>query len=113
MLSVTIPNITPPQNTPVLPNMRRMVTRPSGASCSRRNSAKLSLATILRPPSGKVRHDIRGEKLTALDVVPRHLLAGAGDHHRRTRLLHRLRLEDRVLHIEKPALEGPPRVALH
>jgi hypothetical protein len=26
-----------------------MVTRPSGASCSRRNSAKLSLATILNP----------------------------------------------------------------
>src|SRR5258708_10416517 len=70
MLSVTIPNITPPQNTPVLPNIRRMVTRPSGASCSRRNSAKLSLATIPRPPSGEVRHDIRGEELTALDVVP-------------------------------------------
>src|SRR5437899_2915165 len=70
MLSVTIPTISPSQNTPVLPNMRRMVTRPSGASCSRRNSAKLSLATILRAPSGKVRHDIRGEKLTALDVVP-------------------------------------------
>src|SRR6267154_6294132 len=52
MLSVTIPNISPSQNTPVLPNMRRIVTRPSGASCSRRNSAKLSLATILRPPSG-------------------------------------------------------------
>src|SRR4029077_21196203 len=48
--SVTIPNITPSQNTPVLPNMRRIVTRPSGASCSRRNSAKPSLATILRPP---------------------------------------------------------------
>src|SRR5260221_10241832 len=69
MLSVTIPNITPSQNTPVLPNMRRMVTRPSGASCSRRNSAKLSLATILRPPSGKVRHDIRDEKFTGLHVV--------------------------------------------
>ena len=51
MLSVTIPNITPSQNTPVLPNMRRRVTRPSGASCSRRNSAKLSLATIVVPPS--------------------------------------------------------------
>src|SRR6266478_4310682 len=51
MLSVTIPNITPSQNTPVLPNIRRIVTGPSGASCSRRNSAKLSLATILRPPS--------------------------------------------------------------
>src|SRR5262249_6802077 len=51
MFSVTMPNISPSQNTPVLPNMRRMVTRPSGASCSRRNSAKLSLATIpdLRP----------------------------------------------------------------
>ena len=42
----------PSQNTPVVPNMRRIVTRPSAASCSRRNSAKLSLATILRrPPS--------------------------------------------------------------
>src|SRR6266567_1021999 len=51
MLSVTIPNITPSQNTPVLPNMRRIVTRPRGASSSRRNSAKPSLATILRPPS--------------------------------------------------------------
>src|SRR5438132_7874823 len=47
MLSVTIANISPSQNTPVLPNMRRIVTRPSGASCSRRNSAKPSLATIL------------------------------------------------------------------
>src|SRR5262249_11559182 len=37
---------------PVLPSMRRIVTRPSWASCSRRTSAKLSLATILRrPPS--------------------------------------------------------------
>src|SRR5271167_4273452 len=51
MLSVTIPNISPSQNTPVLPNIRRIVTRPSGASCSRRNSAKLSLATIRYPQS--------------------------------------------------------------
>src|SRR5947209_18440170 len=50
MLSVTIPSISPSQKTPVLPNMRRIVTRPSGTSCSRRNSAKLSLATILYPP---------------------------------------------------------------
>jgi hypothetical protein len=49
MFSVTIPNISPSQKTPVLPNIRRIVTRPTGASCSRRNSAKLSLATILRP----------------------------------------------------------------
>src|SRR5215813_5181951 len=42
-----MPSMTPSQNTPVLPNMRRMVMRPSGASCSRRNSAKSSLATIL------------------------------------------------------------------
>jgi hypothetical protein len=28
--------------------MRRRVTRPIGSSCSRRNSAKLSLATIVR-----------------------------------------------------------------
>ena len=50
--TVTIPNITPSQNTPVLPNMRRIVTRPSGASCSRRNSAKAALATILNPWRG-------------------------------------------------------------
>src|SRR5207244_2407187 len=31
--------------------MRRIVTWPSGASCSRRNSAKVSLATILHPQS--------------------------------------------------------------
>src|SRR5437764_14691768 len=31
--------------------MRRIVTWPSGASCSRRNSAKLSLATIRQPHS--------------------------------------------------------------
>jgi hypothetical protein len=29
--------------------MRRIVTRPSGANCSRRNSAKLSLAAIVGP----------------------------------------------------------------
>jgi hypothetical protein len=50
VLSLTIPIITPSQNTPVLPNMRRIVTAPSGPSCSRRNSAKLSLATILMFP---------------------------------------------------------------
>src|SRR6267142_3311088 len=50
MLSVTIPSISPSQNTPVLPNIRRIVTRPSRASCSRRNSAKSSLATMLDPP---------------------------------------------------------------
>src|ERR1700733_3405315 len=55
MLSVTIPNISPSQNTPVLPNIRRVVTRPSGASCSRKNSAKLSLATILHSPSWRFR----------------------------------------------------------
>jgi len=40
-------NITPSQNTPDLPNIRRSVTRPSGASCSPRNSAKVSLATMI------------------------------------------------------------------
>src|SRR5713226_3412090 len=69
MLSVTIPNISPSQNTPVLPNIRRVVRRPSGASCSRRNSAKLSLATISVLWSGKMRHDIRDEKLTVLFVA--------------------------------------------
>jgi hypothetical protein len=51
MFSVTIPNITPSQNTPVLPNMRR-----SGDAAERRQLlaqelAKLSLATHL-PSSG-------------------------------------------------------------
>src|SRR5262245_17447521 len=44
-----MPNITPSQNRPILPNMRRIETRPSGPSCSRRNSAKSSLATIDPP----------------------------------------------------------------
>src|SRR5471032_3285070 len=44
-----MPSIAPPQNTPVLPNIRRRLIWPSGASCSRRNSAKLSLATIPPP----------------------------------------------------------------
>src|SRR4030095_4418026 len=69
MFSVTIPNITPSQNTPVLPTSRAMVTRPSGASCSRRNSAKLSLATMRHLLSGKVRHDVRDEELPGLHVV--------------------------------------------
>jgi hypothetical protein len=35
MLSVTIPDISPSQNTPALPNLRLTVTRrPSGANCS-------------------------------------------------------------------------------
>ena len=57
MLSLTIPSINPSQNTPVLPNIRRIVMRPSGASCSRRNSAKLSLATIHNPqrPAARTR----------------------------------------------------------
>ncbi len=38
MSSFTIPSINPSQSTPVLPNMRRSVMRPSGASCSCRNS---------------------------------------------------------------------------
>src|ERR1700752_1167974 len=47
------------QNTPVLPNMRRMVMTPSGASCSRRNSAKLSLATIRNPAKESAPEDRR------------------------------------------------------
>ena len=35
MLSVTIPNIRPSQKTPVLPNIRRIVTRPTGARLHR------------------------------------------------------------------------------
>src|SRR5437868_6177317 len=34
------------------------------------------------------------------------MFAAAGDHHRRTRLLYRLRFEDRVLDVEIPAAEG-------
>src|ERR1700739_3363029 len=45
-----MPNIRPLQNTPVLPNIRRIVRRPNGASCSRRNSAKPSRATMRFPP---------------------------------------------------------------
>src|SRR5690242_19671105 len=41
-----MPSISPSQNTPVLPNMRRRATWPSGASCSCRSSPKLWLATI-------------------------------------------------------------------
>src|SRR6202161_2653339 len=47
-------NMNPSQNTPLLPNMRRIAMWPSGASCSRRNSAKLSLATISNPRVGLV-----------------------------------------------------------
>src|SRR6516162_9829929 len=36
------------------------------------------------------------------------LLAAAGDHHRRSRLLHGLRLEDRVRRLEVPAVESRP-----
>jgi len=46
--SVTIPNISPRQNTPDFPNIRRVETLPSGANCSRKNSVKPSLATTLR-----------------------------------------------------------------
>ena len=47
------------------------------------------------------------------DRAQRHLFAAAGDHHRRTRLLHRLRLEDRVLDVEIPAMEGRPWLGPH
>jgi hypothetical protein len=55
VLSNTIASINSSQNTPVLPNMRRSVMGPSGASCSRRNSAKPVLARhactgVLRRP---------------------------------------------------------------
>lgn len=49
MFSFTVPNIASSQNTPIFQNIRRIVTRPSGASCSSRNSAEASLATILNP----------------------------------------------------------------
>jgi hypothetical protein len=67
VFSVTIANITTSQNTPLLPNRRRSVTRPSGASCSRRNSAKASLATIrdprrVRPKIEYVAVDLTGRR---------------------------------------------------
>src|SRR2546426_10536313 len=49
--------------------------------------------------------DIAGVGQTG-DRAQRHLFAAAGDHHRRTRLLNRLRLEDRILDVEIPAVEG-------
>src|SRR5205823_63165 len=42
----------------------------------------------------------------ARDRAQRHLFAAAGDHHRRTRFLYGLRLEDRLLDVEIPAVEG-------
>jgi len=44
MLSVTIPNISPSQNTPALPNIRRIVTRPSERAARAGTRPKLSLA---------------------------------------------------------------------
>ena len=52
VFSVTIPNITPSQNTPDLPNMRRGVTTPSGANCSRSNSENSVLASVVNPLAG-------------------------------------------------------------
>jgi hypothetical protein len=43
------------------------------------------------------------------DRAQRHLFAAAGDQHWRTRLLHRLRFEDRILGVEIPAVEGRAR----
>src|SRR5215831_13886654 len=47
------------------------------------------------------------------DRAQRHLFAAAGDHHWRMRVLHRLRLEDRVLDVEIPTVEGRPRLGPH
>src|ERR1700682_2714348 len=49
--------------------------------------------------------DIAGVGQTG-DVAQGHLFAAARDHHRRTRFLYRLRLEDRILDVEIPAVEG-------
>src|SRR5207237_10892556 len=56
--------------------------------------------------------DIAGVSQTG-DRAQRHLFAAAGDHHRRTRLLHRLRLEDRILDVEIPAVERRPWLGPH
>jgi hypothetical protein len=47
------------------------------------------------------------------DRAQRDLFAAAGDPHRRSRLLHRLRLQDRILDVENPAVEGRPRLGPH
>jgi len=47
------------------------------------------------------------------DRAQRQLFAAAGDHHRRTWFLHRLRLEDRILDVEIPAVEGRSRLGPH
>ena len=49
--------------------------------------------------------DIAGVGQTG-DRAQGHLFAAAGDHHRRTRFLYRLRPEDRILDVEVPAPEG-------
>src|SRR5579859_158273 len=75
-------SIRPSQNTPVFPNMRRMVTWPSGASCSRRNSAKLSLATIFTPGLAAWRPRpvlFRGHLLRAAEQF--HIESPAGKQH--------------------------------
>src|SRR5271163_1434235 len=99
-----MPNISPLQNTPVLPNIRRIVTRPSGASCSRRNSAKLSLATIFRPLSwsgGTICSQINGSCVqnngTSRSVAKlrRHLVHEQTQAVRRGLMLHRPEPEGR------------------
>src|SRR5215469_150534 len=47
------------------------------------------------------------------DRAQRHLFAAAGDHHWRMRVSHRFRLEDRVLDMEIPTVEGRPRLSPH
>jgi len=56
--------------------------------------------------------DIAGVGQTG-DRAQGHLFAAAGDHHRRTRVLYRLRLEDRILDVEIPAVEGRARLGPH
>src|SRR6185295_19633376 len=75
MFSVTIPSITPPQNTPVLPNMRRTVMRPSGASCSHRNAAKSGLAVIASVGRGGPRGCNAGRAADLHDLIRERRLA--------------------------------------
>jgi hypothetical protein len=65
---------------------------------------------LLKACAAEKRHGCRDGVGQIGDRAQGHLFAAAGDHHRRLRLLHRLRLKDRILDVEIPAVEGRPRV---
>jgi hypothetical protein len=47
------------------------------------------------------------------DRAQRHLFTATGDHDRRPWLLHRLGLEDRIIDMKKPSVEGRPWLGPH